>query len=140
MILLLLLLLILIIIKKNNDNDDTNNDHNNNHTHNYDNDDDDNQHTNNKTSSKTHDASSSNSSNSSTTGGGCTRRPRGRATSRPAQSAACGRPRRLPQMSSLQNVIYCTWSSCTSFPIHPVSVTRFPSFRTQTLENLSRYQ
>ena len=24
-------------------------------------------------------------------------------------------------------------------PVHPVSVTRFPSFRTQTLENLSRY-
>ena len=25
-------------------------------------------------------------------------------------------------------------------PLHPVSVTRFPSFRTQPLENLSRYQ
>ena len=31
-------------------------------------------------------------------------------------------------------------SICSNNRLHPVSVTRFPSFRTQTLENLSRYQ
>ena len=36
---------------------------------------------------------------------------------------------------------YCTWSmvSLAAEEIPPVSITRFPSFRTQTLENLSHY-
>ena len=41
----------------------------------------------------------------------------------------------------VSGVFYCFigWSVCVCFCVHPVSITRFPSFRTQTLENLSRY-
>ena len=46
------------------------------------------------------------------------------------------RPRILTRLDSR----CAAWPLCVAArPIHPVSITRFPSFRTQTLENLGHY-